>query len=221
MSTRLEDPGKFPMAGPASTFEQWYDNRGSLEQKSVFSRKHSTEDSWELKFTESFKYGITTEASFSLFNTAGVKVTESFEISLSSTQTVASKETKTWEIQQIITIPAQKSVLAKFIVQADKYQDFYFISETQISGHVGIWFNNKIDINAEPGKGKDFHWLWFIPVNTIVNEVKARKANYYTSGGYSYVKARGKINGVRGLKSYVTIEEYDVRRNVGETNFLE
>ena len=220
LSTRLEDPGKLPQNGQADTFEQWFSNGGSVDSTTVFTKEVVTENTFSIQFTESFKYGMSAEASISIPATGGFKVSESFEFNLSSTQAFTKKETKRWNIQQTIKIPPKKSVVLKFILQTDVYQDFWINSEIELSGYIGVWFNNKIDINRDPSQQSDFHWLWFIPVQTIVREVGKKNYRFNAEGNPVFV-ARGKITGNNGLKSWVTLEEHDIAVRENAIKFLE
>ena len=218
LNTHLEDPNKPPSTGQGEYFEQWFDNAGSLEQQTVFTREQVSENTFSLQFTEGFKYGMSAEASFNLFDSVGMKFTMNFEINISSTQTVTKKETKTWTVQQTIKIPPKKSMVVKFIIQEDQYQDFWIDSEVQLDGFVGVWFNDRIDLNNDPQHQTDRHNLWFIPVENVVNEVH-KKNYYFTDQGKAAYLARGKIEGTRGIKSYVTVEEHDLRSS--NLKFLE
>ena len=209
LSTILEDPGKLPQNGQAEMFEQWFSNGGSVDSTTVFTREVLSENTFSIQFTESFKYGMSAEASISIPATGGAKFSESFEFNLSSNQAFTKKVTKKWSIQQTIKIPPKKSVLLKFILQTDVYQDFWVNSEIELKGFVAIWFNNKIDLNHDPMHQVDLHWLWFVPVETIVSGMGKKNYTFNSDGNPVYV-ARGKISGNNGLKSYVTIEEHDI-----------
>ena len=218
LNTHLEDPNKLPSSGQGEYFEQWFDNAGSLEQQTVFTREQTSENSFSFQFTEGFKFGMTEEASINLFDSVGMKFTMNFEIDISSTQAVTKTETKSWKVEQTIRIPAGKSVVVKFIIQEDQYQDFWVDSEVQLDGFVGVWFNDKIDVNADVDHQTDRHNLWFLPVEMVVAGVQ--KPNYYfTSQGKAAYLARAKIEGIRGIKSYVTVEEHDLRSD--SLKFLE
>ena len=220
LKTSLEDSGMKPMQGTSDYLEQWFDNGGSKESTSVFSRTDVTEDTFSIAFTESFKYGLSEEISLELPDSVGAKVSTKLEINLSSTQSFQTKSTKTWKIEQTIKIPPGKSVLIKYFIIQDYYQDFWINSETQIDGYVAIWFNNKIDLNADPSHQSDRHWLWFIPAYEIVQ--KSGKKNYYfNADGYPIYNSRGKIKGNSGLKAYITIEDHDLRVSVNQIKFLE
>ena len=219
LSTRLENPGKLPQTGQADTFEQTFINRGSVDSTTVFTKEVETENTFSLQITESFKYGMSAEASLSFLG-SGFKITESFEFNLSSNQETTKKETKKWKIEQTIKIPARKSVVLKFILQTDFYQDFWIESEIELKGWVGVSFKNAIDLNHDVSHQSDLHHLWFVPVQTIVHQVSKKNYRFNAQGNPVFV-ARGRIGGNNGLKSWVTLEEHNIGDIENDIKFLE
>jgi len=209
LSTKLEDEGKLPSTGPAEYFEQWFDNNCTNEQNTVFTREQQTENTFELSFTEKFGMSTKIEESISIPATGSEKFSLEVSLDLSSTQSVTKREVKKWKINQNIRIPPNKSVVFKFMVQEDIYQDFWFNSEVMLEGFIAFWFKEKIDLNNDPKSPKDNHWLWFIPVEDVIKTMGQN--NYYFKDGKAIYKARGKINGKIGIKSYVSLEEHDLR----------
>jgi len=219
LNTHLEDEGKQPTTEPGEYFEQWFDNGGSSEQTTVIERDQSSEDSFMVSFTESIGVKMTTEVGFNLFDSFKSSFSLSVSLDLSSTQQVTKKETKSWKISETIKIPSKKSVVFKFFIQEDSYQDFWFNSEVMLEGYVAIWFNNKVDLNHDPQHQSDFHWLWFIPIEEVAKTFAS--PSYYFKDGKVIYKQRGKIVGKRGIKSYATVEEHDLRPTNNTLKFLE
>jgi len=80
----------------------------------------------------------------------------------------------------------------------------------------------KIDVSKDPQHQLDYHWLWFVPIEDIVKTMG--NPNYTLKDGKVIYKQRGRIQGKRGIKSYVTVEEHDLRtapKSLNSVKFLE
>lgn len=211
LSTTFENPAQRPFGNKEEYFDQWYDNDGSLEQSTLYERTFSSEKTFELKFSESLKSTTTFDFKLMLFDSAGTKFTQQISIDFSSSQTWVKKETETWKVSQTIRMPPNKSQHLRVLLQRDSYEGFWFNSLIQVQGHIGVWFHKKIDINHPTDKQSDKHYLWFIPVEQIVEEM--RNDNFYKDNqGRAVFKARGRVEGIRGVKSQIELKEYPIRK---------
>ena len=223
LSTKPEIPKNLPSSRTLEIFQQWFDNPGKKEEKTTFVKSYEATNSYEWNTCKYFRNSQKESVNLTMLDSSGERVSVNMEIDFSSNQTFKFLEKKVWTFEETVVIPPKKSVLVKFIANIDSYEDYYYSSEVHIDGYVAIWFKDKIDLNADPSKQIDKHWLWFPDTKSFVSSITSSKGDYkINEDGLPVYKARGKLNAIVETKPKFIVELHDLRfGNQNELKFLE
>lgn len=195
-----------PTPGQAFSQATNYENDTSLQQTVTYTQSMQTSKSFTWSVTELLSIGL--EVSITAGTPAvaqiGAKVTTN--LTLSSTQGASESEQQTWTVANPYNVAPHTSLQATLVVTTQQYNVNWGATVT-LRGCVAIWFNNKIEL--WPGSG--YHWLWFIPVQSVIADCQANNlidtTGYTVIGDGIFAKSSGVFTGGQGLSTSVKVKE--------------
>lgn len=187
-------------------------NNTPIEQDQDFS--------FELSTSQSFKWSTTntTSTQTDISVKAGIpdiaEVTEkmSVTIGVSTSNTQASEKKQTWSLTPKIKCQANGTTKVSMVVRIQNYS-IDWTARVKLSGNVAIWFRDKL--NYPGGSGE--HFLWFIPVNVVLQECKDN--NLIDTAGYEVLPggistiASGKFEGSQGIDCQIQVDYVSESQN--------
>jgi len=181
-------------------------NEGSKDITTTI-KKVSTRSSTN---TWSLTIGISLTMEESIKVSAGpVESTSKISCTLSTSTTVGTSVTTTesWEVDsQVVCAPQKTTTIDWILTYADLTVPFTY--EVLLTGYVGIWLNNRVDIYG----GSNNHNLWFLPISQVFSEKPV--ANFTVSGNSVIFHGKGTFTGVPGINSTLKSKESPVTANL-------
>lgn len=188
----------------ANSFEQ--SNGSSVEQQYNFVMRNTYADTFSWSVNEELKVGTEVKGKAGIPFLAEGEVTSSVELTLSSNQTKTKTHTEEFETQVSIKVPSHTTIYGDIFIEVGSGY-IPFTSKGQISGCCAYWFHDKIALNNDGDK----HWLWFIPISTVL-QINLDNNCYITGFGWNsdgscYGEAKGVLNFSLGYKAISKIHE--------------
>eukprot|EP00619_Florenciella_sp_RCC1007_P013248 CAMPEP_0205908428 /NCGR_PEP_ID=MMETSP1325-20131115/3207_1 /ASSEMBLY_ACC=CAM_ASM_000708 /TAXON_ID=236786 /ORGANISM="Florenciella sp., Strain RCC1007" /LENGTH=328 /DNA_ID=CAMNT_0053274629 /DNA_START=56 /DNA_END=1042 /DNA_ORIENTATION=- len=181
-------------------FTQWYDNGLDLAQTSKFTRTETKTDSasWTLSTTVDVGYEFDIEAKVPELFDETEKFTYKFSTTSSDTET--STSTQSWTAEQDVTVPAKSTVKLTWIITKETVTGDYS-ADINLPNYAKIWCNDKTND----------HYEWFIPADEFL------PAAYPTACTDNSCKISGPFTGVKGVGSFVTLQQCDLGDHSGDS----
>jgi hypothetical protein len=198
---------------PDSVYDSWYDNNTSVDQSQHFAKSIKTANEFSWTMTEAIKVSNTTNAFASIPGFAAVRTSFTEEISVSSTQTQKKTKEDTWSIVRDLTVPANSSIHALYIISMHTCDVSYYVDVT-LSGKVTLWFKDKIDLRDPDGDNK--HWEWFLNVTSVILNLRESPEqsdrdlvkNYEVLDNKVRFRAKGKFSCNNAINDSARADEY-------------
>jgi hypothetical protein len=137
-----------------------------VQQSETFQYTATTTQSFTWSITESVSVGIEISATEGVANVASSSQKFTVTLSFSATQSKTTTNSQSWTVNNPVAVPPDSSVKCDMVLNTQSY-NINFTTSVLVSGYVAIWFNDKQALGA-PG---DLHWLWFIPIGQVFNDV--------------------------------------------------
>ena len=211
--------GTSPPVGMSDVaYELWYDNSTDVRQSENFQYSSTTEQSFTWSITEALSIGVKISVTEGEPDVASSTQEVSVKLDLSSTQGASSLQAQTWIADTPVQVPAQSSLKCDMLINSQSY-DIDFTQSAVIKGDVAIWFADKVAWNNNDDK----HWLWFIPIQQVFNDVIAN--DLANTSGYSVVSggvqatAKGVFRGSQGVSVNVATTQYPLRTSATPEQF--
>jgi len=181
-------------------FTQWYDNGLDVAQTSKFTRTETKTDtaSWTLSTTVDVGYEYDIEAKVPLAFDETEKFT--FKFSTTSSDTETSTSTQSWSAEQDVTVPAKSTVKLTWIITKETVTGDYS-ADINFPDYAKLWCNDKTND----------HYEWFIPADEFL------PAAYPGTCSGSSCSISGPFTGVKGVGSYVTLQQCDLGDHTGDS----
>jgi hypothetical protein len=192
-----------PVAAPSITFTQTYINKTSADFTWILSFHRTTTSTFAWSLTEAIDVGYQFSIMAPLPAGIGVGVQVNTSLSFSSTQEKQEQDEVGWEIEQQLEVPPNTKFIGTLVITQQKY-DLNFEVEIVVTGYVAIWNRDKIDVNNPGGSNK--HWLWFIPITTVIQQHPV--PGYKIQGSAVVFTVHGVFSGIEGVNSYLKVEEF-------------
>lgn len=200
-------------------YELWYDNASDVRQSEMFTYTATTSQSFTWSVTEALSVGVKVSATEGLPEEASLSEEVSAQVEFSSTQGGSYDDEQSWSVNTPIQVPAQATLKCDMVIDSETY-DVDFTQSVIIAGDVAIWFKDKVAWN---GNDDDKHYLWFISIGQVFNDVISNKladtSGYAVVPGGVKATSTGVLRGGQGVSVGVTTTQYPLRSTVSAAEF--
>jgi len=174
-------------------------NEGSKDISQTIKKvqNRSSTNSW----SNTVGLSLTVEQSIKI-SAGPIESTTKLSATMSTSTTTGTSVTtqETWEVNSTITCVPQKTTTIDWVLT---YADLSvpFTYEVLLTGYVGIWLNNRVDIYG----GNNNHNLWFLPISQVFQEYP--QPNFAVRDGGVVFTGQGTFTGVPGVNSTLKSKE--------------